>query len=192
MPEPENETLTTGEVAKYCGVNFRTVIRWIEKGYLKSYKLPGRGDNRIPVADFIRFLEEQGMPVPTELKPEPTQSKVLVVDDDEGMASAIRRTLRRAGYEVECAANGLEAGMKLERFRPAVMTLDLQMPHMGGYEVLKAIRHNPELRDMRVLVISGLSENELEDALVQGADRILQKPFSNEALVRHVSELLLS
>ena len=51
----DKNTLTTGEAAKYCGVNFRTVIRCIERGHLKAYKLPGRGDNRIPVKDCVRF-----------------------------------------------------------------------------------------------------------------------------------------
>ncbi|MDO6805884.1 helix-turn-helix domain-containing protein, partial [Wenyingzhuangia sp. 1_MG-2023] len=56
------QVLTTGEVAKYCGVNFRTVIRWIERGHLEAYKLPGRGDNRVPVAGFVRFLQSNEMP----------------------------------------------------------------------------------------------------------------------------------
>ena len=63
----EKQALTTGEVAKYCGVNFRTVIRWIERGHLDAYKLPGRGDNRIPVESFVDFLNNNNMPVPEEL-----------------------------------------------------------------------------------------------------------------------------
>ena len=43
----KKEILTTGDIAKYCNVNFRTVVRWVERGLLKSHKLPGRGDNRI-------------------------------------------------------------------------------------------------------------------------------------------------
>ncbi|ASP40977.1 hypothetical protein CHH28_17240 [Bacterioplanes sanyensis] len=63
----EKQALTTGEVAKFCGVNFRTVIRWIERGHLQAYKLPGRGDNRIPVNGFVEFLKDNHMPVPDEL-----------------------------------------------------------------------------------------------------------------------------
>jgi excisionase family DNA binding protein len=51
----DKQALTTGEAAKYCGVNFRTVIRWIERGHLDAYKLPGRGDNRIPVDTFVDY-----------------------------------------------------------------------------------------------------------------------------------------
>ena len=57
-------TLTTGDIAKYCGVNFRTVIRWIERGHLNAFKLPGGGDNRIAIPNFLSFLKEHGMPLP--------------------------------------------------------------------------------------------------------------------------------
>lgn len=187
--EPDKDTLTTGEIAKYCGVNFRTVIRWIEKGYLKSYKLPGRGDNRVPVAEFRRFLEAQGMPVPSELGA-PAAARILIVDDDESVAASIRRVLRRAGYEVEWASNGVEAGMALERFKPALITLDLQMPQMDGFGLLKILRQHPTLSATRVIVISGMASERLEQALAQGADRALGKPFNNELLIRYVGELL--
>lgn len=65
----EKRALTTGEIAKFCGVNFRTVIRWIEKGYMSAYKLPGRGDNRVTIDEFLRFLESNNMPVPDSLLP---------------------------------------------------------------------------------------------------------------------------
>ena len=64
------QTLTTGEIAQYCGVNFRTVIRWIKRGYLDAYQLPGRGDNRVKIIDFIDFLDRFNMPVPDDLKKE--------------------------------------------------------------------------------------------------------------------------
>ena len=51
------KTLTSGEIATYCDVNLRTVIRWIESGKLKGFKLPGRGNNRVLVSDFVSFLE---------------------------------------------------------------------------------------------------------------------------------------
>ena len=54
----DKRTLTTGEIANYCGVNFRTVIRWIQRGQLRAYQLPGRGDNRVEVHNFIAFLRE--------------------------------------------------------------------------------------------------------------------------------------
>lgn len=60
--------LTTGEIAQHCGVNARTVIRWIKRGYLNAYQLPGRGDNRVAVEDFVNFLKAHDMPIPEGLQ----------------------------------------------------------------------------------------------------------------------------
>jgi len=62
------KTLSTGEIAKLCDVNLRTVIRWIERGALKGFKLPGRGNNRVRVEDFLAFLVEHEIPIPAELQ----------------------------------------------------------------------------------------------------------------------------
>ena len=106
--------LTTGEAAAYIGVNFRTIIRWIEKGRLKAYQLPGRGDNRIQISDFIDFLRENQMPIPVELMAdEVAKPCLLVIDDDLAMAKAIKRTLRDPNYEVEVIHNSFEAGAML-------------------------------------------------------------------------------
>lgn len=61
--------LTSGEVAKYCGVNIRTVLRWIERGELQAFKLPGkRGDNRIEIDAFVSFLKINNLPIPSSLQ----------------------------------------------------------------------------------------------------------------------------
>ena len=73
------EVLTTGEAAKYCGVSFRTVIRWVEQKKLKGYSLPGRGDKRILMVDLIEFLNANAMPIPQELVK--TNDRILIVDD---------------------------------------------------------------------------------------------------------------
>ncbi|MCF7853765.1 MAG: helix-turn-helix domain-containing protein [Candidatus Pacebacteria bacterium] len=50
--------LSTGQFAKYCGVGHRTVLRWIKVGFIDAFQIPGRGDNRIPLEEALRFLEE--------------------------------------------------------------------------------------------------------------------------------------
>ena len=57
------EYLTTGAVAKYCGVSKVTVLRWIEKGYLSAFRLPPRGQNRIHREDFSEFLAKHSIPI---------------------------------------------------------------------------------------------------------------------------------
>jgi len=184
----EIKVLTTGEAAKHCGVNFRTVIRWIERGKLKAYKLPGRGDHRIQVEDFVEFLRENQMPVPAEL--EGLNRSILVIEDQPEMASAIRRVLIRQGFEVEVARDGFSAGTMLSRMKPSLVTLDLKMPGMDGYEVLNFIRNHEEHARTKVLVISAETRAGLDRAVELGASDILPKPFENEELLAKVEALL--
>ncbi|MFT6913857.1 MAG: CheY-like chemotaxis protein [Motiliproteus sp.] len=184
----KNYPLTTGEIAKYCGVNFRTVIRWIEKDYLISFKLPGRGDNRVTPENFVSFLMRNDMPVPRGFSS--YVKKVLVVDDDPGMSGMIQRILIRNDYEVRVADNGFQAGSLMTEFRPALVILDLQMPGLSGFQVLKHIRDSEELAATRVLVISGLGDAGLNLALEAGADDVLSKPFDGTELWARVQTLL--
>lgn len=200
----EIKALTTGEVAKYCDVNFRTVIRWIERGVLEAYQLPGRGDNRVPVKAFIKFLKENQMPIPEDFisvesaisadntiseNQMETNNKVLIIDDQEEMARTIARVLKRLGYQTEIAENGFIAGVLLLSYKPALVTLDLRMPGLNGFDVLKFIKGREELNALKVLIISGEKSTELEKAISEGADDALAKPFNNQDLEEKVKRL---
>jgi len=197
------EALTTGEVAKYCSVNFRTVIRWIEKGYIDAYKLPGRGDNRVPIAALIAFMNKNNMPIPAALSETlveevkqatpvvPSEKpRVLIIEDEELMSKSMARTIKRAGYEVQIASNGIEAGIQLERYRPMLITLDLQMPGMSGFEVLEALRANDSYQHIKVLVVSAATKMKMLEVMELGVDDLLEKPFKSEALVDKLLTLL--
>ncbi|BBB30402.1 response regulator [Neptunomonas japonica] len=183
------KTLTTGEIAKFCDVNLRTAIRWIERGALKGYKLPGRGNNRVKEEDFIAFLKEHGMPVPIEFQRQDSR-KVLIVDDELPIAKAIQRILVRAGYETSIAIDGFRAGSKLLTDMPALMTLDLSMPGLDGYDVLAYVRSTKEISNIKIIVISALDDQSLKKALICGADAVLSKPFDNEQLLTTIEGLL--
>ena len=183
------KTLTTGDIAKMCDVNLRTVIRWIDRGALKGFKLPGRGNNRVRVEDFIQFLNEHEMPIPTELAADDNR-RVLIIDDEAAVARSIARILRAAGYETETALDGFQGGSLLIKYQPALVTLDLRMPGVSGYDVLKFIRSTPETEHIKVVVISALDQQSLQRARDEGADAVLSKPFDNEALTTTVERLL--
>ncbi len=89
---------------------------------------------------------------------------VLVVDDDQATRSLCRRILSREGWEVREAADGLRGLEQLEKRRPALLLLDLMMPGMDGFEVLKAIQDRPLLKDLPVIVITSkdLDRDELD------------------------------
>jgi len=200
------KTLKPGEIAAYCDVHHRTVSRWIANGQLKGHKLPGRGNYRVLLDDFMRFLQQQQMPMPLELQQHQADSatteeaapaesladRVLVIDDELAYRNAIRRVLFGAGYQLDFAADGFQAGVKIFSAKPDLITLDLSMPGLDGYEVLKFIREQPELAAVRILVISGLGEAELQQAKLLGADAVLAKPFENQQLLQLVQQLLRS
>lgn len=181
------KALTTGDVAKYCGVSFRTVIRWIESGRLNAYRLPGRGDNRINVEEFLQFLSEHDMPVPNDLTD--SQRRVLVVDPDVETAEHMATTLRSAGFEVETANDSFSAGSLLETFSPSVVTLDLTVPGLNGGDVLTYIRENRDQEQTRVLLVARGSVESLQATSANGADDFLQKPITDSILVDKVVEL---
>ena len=149
----------------------------------------------------MRFLQQQQMPMPLELQlhqdgvaeaeviaPEQAPAeRVLVIDGELSYRNAIRRVLFDAGYQLDFAADGFQAGVKILSSKPDLITLDLSMPGLDGFEVLKFIREQPELAAVRILVISGL---ELEKARPLGADALLAKPFENEQLLQLVQQLL--
>lgn len=176
------QTLTSGEIAKYCDVNLRTVIRWLESGKLKGFKLPGRGNNRVLVSDFIHFLSENNMPIPEDLQPEASKL-ILIVDDELPVARSIQRVARRAGYDTLIATDGFQAGILLGQHKPRIMTLDLCMPDIDGYQVLEHTRQQSLQNKLKIIVISALEDDKLAKAITCGADATLTKPFENQELV---------
>ncbi len=183
----EKRTLTTGEIAKHCDVDFRTVIRWIDRGLIKGFRLPGRGDRRVEVPDFLSFLRERRIPVPQEFREDSV--RVLIVEDEAPLAQAMAETLEEAGCEVEVAGDGFTAGQLAESFSPAVMTLDLNMPHVDGFQVMQRVRTSGHLAHIKILVVSGLSREHLERAARAGADEVLAKPFKIGDLADKVAAL---
>lgn len=181
---------TTGEIAEFCGVTLRTVIRWIEKGHLKGYKLPGRGNNRVLPHDLLAFLQEQNMPIPDELKDQPKRDRILIVDDDEAMAKAIQRVVTRMKLQNEIAFDGFEAGHKIHSFSPSLMLLDLQMPGIDGYKIISKVRSTDQFKHMKIIVVSGSDDSKLDKAKALGADACIGKPFDNKELQLMIEKLL--
>ena len=196
------KTLKPGEIAAYCDVHHRTVSRWISQGQLKGHKLPGRGNYRVLLGDFISFLQQQKMPMPPELadslrdaepatEPAVVQnSRILVIDDEASYRQAIKRVLFSSGYQLDFAADGFQAGVKISGGQPDLITLDLSMPGLDGFDVIRYIRQQPALASVRILVISGLGSEELAQAKALGADATLSKPFENSQLADLVQQLL--
>jgi CheY-like chemotaxis protein len=109
---------------------------------------------------------------------------VLLVEDDEPVRDAMREILEEEGYAITCAVNGEEALRVLaEGPRPQLILLDLMMPVMNGWELLRALRANATLAGIPVVVLSSLS-----DAEAPAGVPAVKKPISVQALLRLVEE----
>jgi excisionase family DNA binding protein len=183
------KTLKPSEIAAYCDVHQRTVSRWIAKGELKGHKLPGRGNYRVQLQDFLVFLQKFKMPVPANL-PSLQNPSVLVIEDELGYINALKRLFSKEGFEVFAAQDGFAAGVNLLTLKPDLVTLDINMPGLDGFEVLSYIRSHAELCNIKVIVVSGLSALELEQAKQLGADACLMKPFQNAELISLARQLI--
>lgn len=116
-------------------------------------------------------------------------ARVLVVDDDEGVTSVLRRSFKRAGFTVATAADG-EAALRMAReLRPDVVVLDILMPGIDGVEVCRRLRR----ADADVAILMLTAKDRARDQVVgldAGADDYLVKPFSIEILAARVRALL--
>ena len=124
--------------------------------------------------------EAPAPPVPPEPSPGTGSGTVLLIDDDPFLADALSRLLGRDGYEVRTASNGAE-GLQMARSEPpAAIVLDVMMPIMDGWEVLKVLKADPALADIPVVMLSILEE--AERGLALGAAEYLFKPIDRARL----------
>ncbi len=180
---------TTGEVAEICKVSQQTVIRCFDSGRLKGFRVPGSRFRRIPRESLIEFMKENNIPLD---QLEMGKKRVLVVDDDPAIVEMLVELLERDGrFEVQTATTGFDAGLRTKEFQPDVIVLDYMLPDINGSGVIRSIRSDPTVRDVKIVIVSGVVNREDVDALLKcGADDFMQKPFSIEQLVKRITELV--
>jgi len=114
---------------------------------------------------------------------------VLVVDDSITVRRVTQRLLRREGYRVALAADGLQALERLAEERPAVVLSDIEMPRMDGFDLARNIRLDAKLRDLPIIMItSRIAEKHREHAKELGVNHYLGKPYSEEELLALVRQ----
>ena len=116
---------------------------------------------------------------------------VLVVDDEPHIVALVAYHLAKAGYRVTTATNGTDALALANRERPALVVLDLMLPGMSGFEILRKLRARDHTRDVAVLMLTARREEpDRIEGLSLGADDYLTKPFSPQELVLRVKAIL--
>ena len=113
--------------------------------------------------------------------------RVLVIDDDPTIADLLGLILRLEGYEVSHSADGAAGLLAALHERPDVVLLDLHLPSLSGYEVVRQIRRERDIRAVPVVAVTAMvTTNALEAAWRAGVDAILTKPFEPEDVLDHV------
>lgn len=185
----EKQVFTTGEAAEICKVSQQTIIRCFDSGRLRGFRVPGSRFRRIPRDELIRFMRANDIPT-TAL--EGGRKRVLVVDDDEQILELFVDLLGRDGrLEVKTASTGYDAGLLTEQFRPDLMILDYMLPDINGNIVCQRVRSNEALSSMKILVVSGVvNQDEINDLIGAGADEFMKKPFDVKKLQERIAALL--
>jgi len=99
---------------------------------------------------------------------EVTQKKILLVEDDDGLANVYIQRLKGEGFQVKRVPNGEDALASAIKYRPDLIILDIMMPKVSGFDVLDILKNTPETADVKIVMLTALSQ----DADKQKADKL--------------------
>jgi len=143
------------------------------------------------------WLPEATDRMPEDISPQPAsirpmRARILVADDEPGMIKFIQAVLVKDDYEVIPAENGEEAFQVAQRERPDLILLDVMMPKMDGYEVVRKLRAAPELQDIPVIMFTAkVEEEDILRGFEMGANDYIGKPIAPSVLRSRVRRWLL-
>jgi CheY-like chemotaxis protein len=124
------------------------------------------------------------------MQPGRTSRKILVVEDDPAVLQLIVTRLAIAGYTTFEARNGQEAIRRIAEVAPAAVVLDINMPLVDGFAVLKQMHRNGQTNDIAVLVLTARNQpRDVREAIALGARDYLAKPFKDQQLLARVARL---
>jgi len=114
---------------------------------------------------------------------------VLIVDDDPAFTEFLTEILAAADSPVisQVASEGFSAGLKVRKFKPQIILLDLKMPGLDGFQVCRLLKAEPTTRQIRVIMMTGYSTPEnVENAILAGAEACINKPLDVKEFFKHI------
>lgn len=136
-------------------------------------------------SDSIQTQERASTPAPQS-----ADGAILLVEDDRVLRRYLEVLLRRAGYAVVCAADGVEAIKIAFGSKPAALVTDAVMPRLGGHEMCRILRSRPEHAHLPIILLSGEARD--ESAACAHADAHLTKPVRAEELIDCLKRLIIA
>jgi DNA-binding response OmpR family regulator len=119
-----------------------------------------------------------------------TRTRILVVEDEPNIVESLRFILKRADFDVEIVTDGAEALNRLRRQSFDAIILDIMLPGMNGFDVLRSVRADSTLGPLPVIVLTAKGQtNDRKTAEAIGASAFITKPFSNADVVDRVRAL---
>jgi excisionase family DNA binding protein len=183
-PANEPDWLTLGQAAKYLGVAQSTIRKWSDQGRVPAFYTPG-GHRRYRRGDLDSFLERSGPGGRDQGGP-----TVLIVDDDAGTRALVRASLELEGFDVVEAESGRTGLTAVEEESPDLILLDVMMPQMDGWEMLRRVQevHGGAIP---VVMFSGkVDESSAGEAAERGASGFIGKPFDPQQLIDRAKQIL--
>ena len=118
--------------------------------------------------------------------------KILIIEDDSFLSEMYAAKFTESGFEIEVAFDGSVGLAKIENFNPDLVLLDIVLPKMDGFEILKKIKENEKLKKIPIILLTNLGQkSEVEKGLSLGADEyIIKAHFTPTAVVTRVKEIL--
>ena len=118
-------------------------------------------------------------------------TKILIADDEPNIVISLEFLMKREGYQVLVARDGVAALDAIRRERPALVLLDVMMPGKTGFEVCAEVRADESLAGVKIVMLTAKGrDTDVAQGLGLGADAYMTKPFSTQALAAKVKELL--
>ncbi|MFH1122898.1 MAG: response regulator [Pseudomonadota bacterium] len=185
------DIFTVYQASRHCSVSPKTIINWIDAGHIDAYRTVG-GHRRIKQSHLEDFMRKQGIPIPEE-EPLGERKRILIVDDDPIIVETIVLALEEDehDYEIISAADGFEAGLQVNHFKPHLLILDIMMPDIKGFEVCKRIKSDQKTKETKIIVLSAyLDEEKFKKMKENGADLCFSKPLPLPQLKKEVAQLL--
>jgi len=114
-------------------------------------------------------------------------ARILIVDDELGIASAVQMRLEMEGYQASIVTDGQAAIEQAREDHPSLILLDVMIPKIDGMEVCRVLKTAPKTRDIPIIMLTVMSQvRDLEKAFANGANDYLFKPFQFEQLLLKV------
>lgn len=190
-----HDVFTTGEAAEICNVSQQTIIRCFDSGRLGGFRVPGSRFRRIPRAELVRFMKDNGIPL-TSLDGE--GRRVLLVSSDTDIVESLTRAVSADDRLIlRVATSAFDGGVLTAQFAPHLIVLDVDAPHLDPCDVLQHVRPaTPETNagdttGAHVVVIGARLPGESVERLTElGAAACLRKPVDASGLVRQISAMV--